>query len=69
MKPNKIQVYFMPGMAASPEIFEHIKLPEETYEIYFLEWMIPDKKESLQEYARRMCHKINHENIVFISLC
>ena len=35
---SKIPVYFMPGLAASPIIFENIKLPEEDFEMYFLEW-------------------------------
>jgi len=32
---SKIQVYFVPGLAASIEIFENIKLPEEIFEMHF----------------------------------
>ena len=32
---SKIPVYFMPGLAASPTIFENIKLPEDQFEMHF----------------------------------
>lgn len=65
---SKIPVYFMPGLAASPIIFENIKLPEEDFEMYFLEWFIPKSKETLQEYALRMTKEIKHENPVLIGV-
>ena len=40
---EKIPVYFMPGLAASTTIFERIHLPEDIFEIFFLEWVIPIK--------------------------
>lgn len=61
-------VYLMPGMAASPSIFEHIKLPEDTYKIHWLEWKIPHKSETLQDYAKRMITDIKHENIVLLGV-
>ena len=63
-----IHVYFMPGMAASPEIFEHIKLPKNQFEIHFLEWMIPLDEETLSGYALRMRQFIKHENIVLLGV-
>ncbi len=65
---NRIPVYFMPGMAASPEIFEKIKLPEEAFEVFFLEWVLPNKGESLQSYAKRMAATIPHQEIVLIGV-
>ena len=65
---NKIPVYFMPGLAASIAIFERIKLPESEFEMFFLEWEIPNEKETLQEYAKRMTKKIVHENPVLIGV-
>lgn len=65
---NKIPVYFMPGLAASVAIFERIKLPESEFEMVFLEWEIPNEKETLQEYAKRMTQKIVHENPVLIGV-
>lgn len=65
---SKIPVYFMPGLAASPAIFENIKLPEEEFETVLLEWMIPLDKESLEDYALRMTKNIKHENPVLIGV-
>lgn len=65
---SKIPVYFVPGLAASVEIFEYIKLPEDQFEVYFLEWILPKHNESIQEYAKRMCEKITHVNIVLIGV-
>ena len=63
-----IHVYLMPGMAANPSIFEHIKLPDNQFEIHWLEWMIPNDNESLKDYAKRMIEKIEHENIVLLGV-
>lgn len=65
---SKIPVYFMPGLAASVAIFERIKLPEDQFEVVFLEWEIPFEKESLADYAKRMTVKIKHENPVLIGV-
>lgn len=65
---KKIPVYFMPGLAASPAIFENIKLDENEFEIHFLEWKIPHKGETLQEYAKRMCEDIKRENPVLVGV-
>ncbi|MGK0323228.1 MAG: esterase/lipase [Psychroserpens sp.] len=58
----------MPGMAASPIIFENIKLPEKQFEIHWLEWMMPNKKETLESYAKRMILNIKHDNIVLLGV-
>lgn len=65
---SKIHVYFMPGMAASSSIFERIKLPEEQFEMHFLEWVLPEDKETLVKYAERMSQNIKHENVVLIGV-
>lgn len=65
---NKIPVYFMPGLAASTSIFENIKLPEDQFEMVFLEWFLPNDKESIESYAKRMNEKILHENPVLIGV-
>ncbi|MDQ7917501.1 alpha/beta hydrolase [Mesonia sp. MT50] len=63
-----IHVYFMPGMAANPSIFEHIKLPEDQFKMHWLEWKIPILKESLKEYTTRMLADVHHENPVLIGV-
>ena len=65
---SKIQVYFVPGLAASIEIFENIKLPEELFEMHFLEWILPLHNETIESYAKRMCEKILHEKVVLIGV-
>jgi len=69
MQQEIIHVYLMPGMAANPTIFEHIKLPQDHFEIHWLEWMIPNKKETLEVYAKRMIEtQIHHDNIVLLGV-
>ncbi|MEP1489591.1 MAG: alpha/beta hydrolase [Algibacter sp.] len=68
MSQDKIHVYLMPGMAASPLIFEHIKLPEDQFQIHLLEWFIPLEEESISDYALRMCKCIKHDNIVLLGV-
>lgn len=58
----------MPGMAANPTIFEYIKLPETYYKVHWLEWQIPNKNETLQTYAKRMCKFVKHDNAVLLGV-
>ncbi len=68
MKQDLIHVYMMPGMAAEPTIFNRIKLPEDQFQIHWLEWMIPTENESLESYAKRMIAKIENDNIVLLGV-
>jgi len=65
---EKIPVYFMPGLAASPTIFERIALPEDSFKMFFLEWEIPLPNESLTDYAKRISLNIRHKNPVLIGV-
>jgi hypothetical protein len=65
---SKIHVYFMPGMAASPSIFERIQLPVAAFEMHFLEWIVPEKKETIEHYAQRMTKKIIHSNVILVGV-
>ncbi|MDO5969732.1 alpha/beta hydrolase [Flavivirga aquimarina] len=68
MNEEIIHVYLMPGMAANPTIFEHIKLPEDQFKIHWLEWIIPNDNESISSYALRVVNNIKHENIVLLGV-
>ncbi len=68
MKYDKTIVYFVPGMAAGSEIFNNIRFPEDKYEIRVLEWLIPEKNESLTEYAHRMALRIKESNVILIGV-
>jgi len=62
-------VYFMPGMAANPSIFEHIKLSEEKYLTHLLEWQLPEtSQETLSAYAKRMTAHIKHDKPILIGV-
>ncbi|MDU8886447.1 alpha/beta hydrolase [Yeosuana sp. MJ-SS3] len=68
MNQELIHVYFMPGLAASPSIFEYIKLPEHQFKMYYLEWIIPFSGESINSYAKRMTKNIKHGNVVLVGV-
>lgn len=63
-----IHVYCMPGMAANPTIFEHIRLPEDQYQVHWLSWIPPKKNEPITGYARRICEFVKHENVILIGV-
>ncbi len=64
----KVPVYLMPGMAASPKIFEHITLPEDRFELHYLEWLMPLKNESIEAYALRLTKCVKHDNPVLLGV-
>ncbi|KQC33940.1 alpha/beta hydrolase [Nonlabens sp. YIK11] len=63
-----IQVYLMPGMAASPLIFENISLPQEHFEVHLMDWLIPEPKEPLTSYCQRLLKQVKHDNPVLIGV-
>lgn len=66
---TKIPVYFVPGLAAGPEIFEHLELSSEKYELNYLKWIKPlALEESISNYAMRMTDNITHKNPVLIGV-
>lgn len=65
---DRIPVYFMPGMAASPKIFENIKLPEDRFEMFFLEWCLPLDNEPIEDYAKRIAESIKHDYPVLVGV-
>ena len=66
---NKTHIYFMPGLAASSKIFEHIRMPKDQYELYFLEWLLPESKnETIENYCKRLSKKIIHKNPVLVGV-
>ncbi|WP_438422897.1 alpha/beta hydrolase [Aquimarina macrocephali] len=68
MSQEVSHVYFVPGMAADVSIFEYIKLPEDKFVTQTLPWKIPDKNESIENYAKRMCEEIEHKNCILIGV-
>ena len=54
-----MKVYFISGLGADERVFRHIRLPSH-FEVVHLNWISPNKNESLQSYALRMAEKIDH---------
>lgn len=66
---KKKHLYFFPGLGASPKIFEFISLPEEQYELHFLEWKMPlSINENIEEYAARMCRDVTESEPILIGV-
>jgi pimeloyl-ACP methyl ester carboxylesterase len=53
-----MKAYFISGMAADSRIFCHIRLPQ-GYEAVHLEWIKPERNESLASYAMRLAQRID----------
>lgn len=68
MKPVKIPVYLMPGMAASPKIFENLELPQELFEVVKMDWLIPEPDMSLNVYAALLCKQVVHDSPVLLGV-
>jgi pimeloyl-ACP methyl ester carboxylesterase len=69
MTTDKLHIYFMPGLAASSRIFEHISMPEDRFVLHFLEWLEPgDENEHLSQYASRYVDLIGHPRPVLIGV-
>lgn len=58
----------MPGLAASPRIFEYIKLPAEEFEVHYLDWFLPDPKMSLSDYARVLAAEITEPDPILVGV-
>ena len=65
---TKIHVYFMPGMAASSTIFERIQLQTDVFEIHLLEWVLPEKLETIEDYAQRMAKNVKHDKVILVGV-
>ncbi len=64
----KKHLYFVPGLGASTQIFEHLSF-DDTYECHFIPWKIPlSTKETLSDYAKRMCEEVHHKNSILVGV-
>jgi pimeloyl-ACP methyl ester carboxylesterase len=55
-----MKVYFISGLAADSRVFKYIELPE-GFEAAYLDWITPERNETLQQYAMRLAEGINKE--------
>jgi hypothetical protein len=65
----KKHLYFVSGMAANSKIFERMSFPSDKFEIHYLDWILPlSKKETLENYAARLCEKITQPYPILIGV-
>lgn len=55
---KKMKLYIISGLGADFKILEHLKFPA-YLEPVFLDWLIPEKNETLDHYVLRMAKKID----------
>lgn len=66
---EKIPIYFMPGLAAGPEIFENLELDSEKYTFHYLRWIQPlSIDENISNYAYRLSASIKEKKPVLIGV-
>jgi hypothetical protein len=66
---SKIPIYFMPGLAAGPEIFYKLCLDPNVYEFHYLTWKDPlGIEESILNYAMRMTTEVKHKKPVLVGV-
>ena len=56
-----MKAYFISGLGADKKAFQRIKLPG-NYEPVYLDWITPEKNESLTHYARRFSSLIKNDD-------
>jgi len=68
MSPKEKHVYFIPGLAANPRIFDYLQLPSH-WKLHYLEWLVPENsQESLEHYISRMSRNITHKHPILIGV-
>ena len=66
---QKIPLYFVPGLAAGSKIFEYLRFDTAKYKVYTIDWIVPlSQDETIENYAKRMCAYIKHENPVLLGV-
>lgn len=59
-------IYYISGFGADERVFAKIDFGEN--DVHFIPWKIPEKRETIESYARRMCKEIIHPNPILIGL-
>lgn len=60
----KQNIYLISGLGANSKVFERLSL--EGYSINYLEWLMPKKKETIEDYSRRMSENIDRSKPFFL---
>lgn len=59
-------IYCISGLGADEKIFAHLDFGNA--EVHFIQWKIPNVKETISEYALRMASEIKHPNPVLVGV-
>ena len=59
-------IYCISGFGSDERVFS--KLTFTGYETHFINWIIPDKNESISAYAKRLTKQIHHDSPILIGL-
>jgi hypothetical protein len=53
-----VTIYFLSGLGADYRVFKYLTLPANVNTI-FIDWLVPEKNESIRDYAKRITEKID----------
>jgi len=53
-----VTIYFLSGLGANYSAFKYLAFPPDVTPV-FIDWLVPDKKETIGQYAKRIAEKIN----------
>ncbi|MEO8820565.1 MAG: alpha/beta hydrolase [Ginsengibacter sp.] len=59
-------IYCISGFGADERVFSKLDFGEN--DVHFIQWKIPEKRESIESYAKRMEQEIIHPNPILIGL-
>lgn len=59
-------IYCISGLGADEGAFSRLKI--EGYQLVYLPWLLPQKKESIRDYAQRMSEGIKEDNPIIMGL-
>ena len=59
-------VYVFSGLGADKRVFQNMDFSE--YNTIFVEWILPIKNESIENYSKRLSEQINHQKTILIGL-
>ena len=59
-------VYVFSGLGADKRVFQNMDFSE--YNTIFVEWILPIKNESIENYSKRLSEQINHQKPILIGL-
>lgn len=59
-------VYVFSGLGADKRVFQKIVFSE--YNTIYIEWILPNKNENIESYAKKLTEKIKHEKPILVGL-